>query len=119
MELLRKSLKAYGFCLLLFILLTFLLAALIRFTGFPQDWSFGGLIAAMAAACLILGILEGKTVGKKGIFIGLLAAALFMLIILLAGGSVFSSSFTPDSLQIFHLIPLAAGMIGGIVGANY
>lgn len=118
MEIIRKSLKAYIIALGLFLLLTFALAALLNFTAFREGWTFIGLVFCLAAATLLLGILEGKIVGKKGLFVGLAAAALFLLLILFAAGGVFVGSFGIRSFHGSYVIPLLSGGAGGILGAN-
>lgn len=118
MSVFRKTFKAYVFCVVLFILLSFVLAALICFTGFSQKWAFGGLIADLSISCFFLGCMEGRIFGKKGLLVGLLSSVLLVLLILCSSGAVFGTVFTPHSLQVFHLIPLAAGTVGGVIGAN-
>ncbi len=118
MEIVRKSLKAYIIALGLFLLSTLVLAALLNFTAFRESWTFAGLVSCLAASALLLGILEGKIVGKKGLFVGLGAAALFLLLILFAAGSVFAGSFGIRSFHASYVIPLLLGGAGGILGSN-
>ena len=60
MEKLRKSLKAYVMALVLFVALTFALAALVNFTGFRESWTFGALMVILSVSTLVLGMLEGR-----------------------------------------------------------
>ncbi len=60
MEKLRKSLKAYVIALVLFVALTFALAALVNFTGFRETWTFGALLVIMSVSSLVLGMMEGR-----------------------------------------------------------
>lgn len=118
MEIIRRTLKAYIISVSLFIALSFLLAVMINFTGFRENWTFAGLVCILSAASLVIGIMEGNIIGKKGLLVGAAAAALLVLIILLAVGGVFAGAFGMDSFSIFYAIPVLAGAAGGIVGAN-
>lgn len=118
MEILKKSLKAYAIALGLFLVLSFVLAALLNFTGFKESWTFGGLIVALTAAALLLGILEAKVIGKKGLFVGLASALLFLLMILFSAGGIFMDSFGLQSFKALYIVPILAGGGGGILGAN-
>ncbi|MDO4546435.1 MAG: TIGR04086 family membrane protein [Bacillota bacterium] len=118
MEILRKTLKAYILAILLFILLTLLLAAIINFTGFKEEWAFAGLMVILSVVTLLLGFLEGRIMERKGLLAGLGAAVIFLLLILFAVGSIFSRSFGVESFSVFYLIPLVTGMVGGIFGTN-
>ena len=118
MEIIIRSLKAYIFVTCLFTALTFLLAALISFTGFKESWSFAGLVCILSVSSFVIGFMEGHITGKRGLFTGIAAAAVFMAMILLAVGGVFAGAFGIDSFSVFYLIPILAGAAGGIAGAN-
>ena len=118
MEIIRRSLKAYIFVSCLFTALTFLLAALISFTGFKESWSFAGLVCILSVSSFVIGFMEGHITGKRGLFTGIAAAAVFMAMILLAVGGVFAGAFGIDSFSVFYLIPILAGAAGGRAGAN-
>ncbi|MGN0703932.1 MAG: TIGR04086 family membrane protein [Lentihominibacter sp.] len=118
MEILRKSLKAYVCALLLFLMLTLILAAVIRFTAFPEEWSYPGLIAALSAASMFLGMIEGRITGRRGLITGIISSVLFIFIIVAATGSAFAESFGPDSFDLLYLIPVLTGTIGAIAGTN-
>ena len=64
MEKLRKSLQAYVIALVLFVALTFALAALVNFTGFRETWTFGSLLVIMSISSLVLGMMGGKDLSK-------------------------------------------------------
>lgn len=118
MEIIRRTLKAYIISICLFLALTFLLAAIINFTGFRENWTFAGLITIMSIVSLITGAMEGNIIGKKGLFVGMAAAALLIVIILLAVGGVFAGVFGLESFSPFYIVPVIAGAIGGVLGAN-
>ncbi|MFQ8602849.1 MAG: TIGR04086 family membrane protein [Anaerovoracaceae bacterium] len=118
MEVLRKSLKAYLIAVALFTLLTFILAAIISFTGFRENWAFGGLIVSLTLACMVIGFLEGKIVGKRGLITGVISSLILLVIILISVRGAFSDSFNMSGLSLFYLIPLAGGAVGGIIGVS-
>lgn len=118
MEILRKSLKAYGCAVVLFLVLTLLLAALIKFTAYPEKWSHSGLIAALSFSTLFLGFLEGKITGKRGLITGVVSSVLFILLIMAASGCAFAESFEKDSFDILYIIPVITGAAGAIGGTN-
>ena len=49
---------------------------------------------------------------------GAAAAAVFVLVIILAAGGIFAGSFGMESFSVVYLIPVAAGAVGGVFGAN-
>lgn len=118
MDTIKKSVRAYVLALILFALMSFLLAAIICFTGFPEDMSFAGMIIVLSAVSAFIGAGEGKIVGKRGIIVGFIAAAVFVFLILLAAGCVFAGGLEKASLSTFYLIPPAAGAVGGALGVN-
>lgn len=118
MEILRKSLKAYLISVALFTVLTFILAAIISFTGFRESWAFGGLVVSLTMAAMVTGFLEGRIIGKRGLVTGIVSSGLFLLIILVSAGGVFSDSFNMSGLNAFYLIPVAGGALGGIMGVS-
>lgn len=118
MEIIRRTLKAYIISIVLFLGLTFLLAAIIYFTGYKESWSFAGLIVILSIASLVIGIMEGNIIGKKGLIVGLAAAAIFVMIILLAVGGVFAGTFGMENFSAFYIIPVLVGAAGGVLGAN-
>lgn len=118
MEILRRTLKVYVLALCAFAALSLILAAVIRFTGFPETWTFAGLVAALSLVSLLTGAMEGGIIGKRGMIVGAAAAAILVLIILLLVGGVFAGSFGMDSFSVFYIIPVVFGSLGGAFGVN-
>ena len=116
MEILRRTLKAYMLTLCIFVILTF--AAIINFTGFRESWTFAALLVALSVSCTFIGVMEGNIVGKKGLLVGAASSAVLILIILLAVGGVFAGVFGMHSFNIFYIIPVIIGAVGGVFGAN-
>lgn len=118
MGFIRRSLKAYIVAICLFVLLTLVLAALLRFTSFDEDWTQAGLAAALSVVTLLLGILEGNIAGKRGLLVGIVSAAVFLIIVFLAVGGIFTGSAEGLGLRASYLIPLISGAVGGVLGTN-
>lgn len=118
MEKLRKSLKAYAMALGLFLALTFVLAALVNFTGFRESWTFGALLVILSISTLALGMLEGRIFQKRGLLTGGAGAILFTALILLSVQGIFAMPFSFGKTGWMYLIPVAAGAFGGICGVN-
>lgn len=118
MDIIKKSLKAYILCISLFLILTFVLTCIICFTPFKEEWSFKSLIAVLTAVTFVLGVLEGKIIGKKGFITGTVASFVFLIIILFSVSEAFSEGFDIADYGIFYVIPLISGTVGGIFGAN-
>lgn len=83
MEIIRKSLKVYVITFVLFIVLTLILAALICFTGFKESWGYGGMMAVIGISAITYGIFDAKVVGRRALFVFLISAMMFVLIIYL------------------------------------
>lgn len=118
MDIIRKSLKAYLIAVVLFLMLTFVLALIIKYTVFSESWAHIGLIVILAATTLFLGMIEGRLVGKRGLITGLVSSAVFVLIILISVGSVFAGNFSLESFDILYVIPLISGIVGAVIGTN-
>jgi len=114
----RRSLKAYIMAICIFVVLTLILAALICFTSFDEDWSVIGLSASMAVAALLLGVMEGSIVGRRGLLVGIVSAAVLVMIIWLAIRGIFAGTSEGINIHTMYLVPLLTGAVGGIVGAN-
>ena len=115
MEKLRKSLKAYVIALVLFVALTFALAALVNFTGFRETWTFGALLVIMSISSLVLGMMEGRIFQKRGLLAGGAAAVFFLAIILVSVQGLFAEEFSLGKTGWLYLIPVAAGSAVSII----
>ena len=94
--------------LVLFVALTFALAALVNFTGFRETWTFGSLLVIMSISSLVLGMMEGSIFQKRGLLAGGAAAVFFL-----------AEEFSLGKTGWLYLIPVAAGSLGGICGVNH
>lgn len=118
MKFIRKSLKVFTAGIVLFTVLSLLLALMICYGGFKETWAFAGLIVALSVDSFFLGYMQGIAVGKRGMLTGMISSLIFVLIILFATGIMFSNSFGIKDISIYHFIPIAAGGLGGLVGVS-
>lgn len=116
MDILRKSLKAYIAAMIFFAAFTAILAAMVRFTPFREEWTFAGLIFSMTAASALLGYLESRVIGKRGLISGILAASIFVALILMTVGGIFSDMPEASKHMLVYLLPVAGGGAGGAAG---
>lgn len=119
MEKLRKSLKAYVIALVLFVALTFALAALVNFTGFREDldvWVTAGDHEYFKPCA---GNDGGKDLSKtrssgwrrSGCFLSCYHSCV-------GPGTLCRGVFSGETGWLY-LIPVAAGSLGGICGVNH
>lgn len=118
MEIIRRTLKAYMISICIFVIFTFLLAAVIYFTSFKESWAFAGLVIILSITSAIIGVMEANIFGKKGIFVGTAAAVVFLTLIFLVVAGIFAGTLTMDGFNIVYIIPILAGSVGGVFGAN-
>ena len=65
MEILRRTLKVYVLALCAFAALSLILAAVIRFTGFPETWTLRDWWPLCLLCRSWTGAMEGGIIGKK------------------------------------------------------
>lgn len=118
MVILRKSIKIQILGLLLFGLLTVIIALLLMMTPFKEAWSYPCAIAALCISCLLVGTLEGKVVSKRGLIIGVLASIVTLTLIFVLLNALFNGDFKVENSDIILTIPLIFGAVGGVVGTN-
>ncbi|MCQ4635916.1 TIGR04086 family membrane protein [Anaerovorax odorimutans] len=118
MDKITRICKGYLVSLIAFGLFTLLGALILKFTPFPESWSFFYLLAAMSLVCLFIGLYMGSFFQRAGLLTGLLFAAILLLLILLIVSACFTTFIKISMLTPVYLIPLAVGAVGGILGAN-
>lgn len=118
MDKLMRICKGGLISLLLFGLLTGVGAVILRFTPFPERWDFYWLVAAISIACFFTGFYTAGTFRKAGLLSGISVSAVLIFLILSAVCAAFSVMPAFGMLRPAHLIPIAAGALGGIFGAN-
>ncbi len=118
MERIRKTVKVFILAVLLFITLTLMLCTLITFTDFDEDWSYAGMVTALTLSTFVLGFLEAEVIGTRGLFVGITAAAVFMVVILVSISLIFGGDVGDLKQYTILSIPILAGGLGGVVGIN-
>lgn len=118
MEKIKKIFKGYCISLAGFGILSFGGALLLMFTPFPEKWSFMYLIILMTAVSMFTGFYMADCFQKAGVLTGLFFSAVLVFLILLLTALSFSRFLETSMLRPIYLIPLGAGMAGGILGAN-
>lgn len=115
---LKKSIKAQIIGVVSFGVLTLMIAILLMATPFKESWSYTALITALCISCFLVGVIEGNVVKKRGMIVGTLASVITLLLILTIINTAFDQSLAFENSDIFLLIPLFFGTVGGVVGAN-
>ena len=110
--------KGYFISLIAFVFFTLLGAAILKLTPFPESWSFFYLLAAMAVVSLFIGMYMSSFFQKAGLLTGIIFSAILVLFILLIVSACFSSFLSPSMFTPAYLLPIGAGALGGIMGAN-
>lgn len=81
MEIIRKSIKIAVISVAIFIILTLISAVLILVTELKETWGHEIIMICMILSAAFAGVLEAKVVGKKMLFVFLLSAILFAMIV--------------------------------------
>ncbi|NLD20305.1 MAG: hypothetical protein GX663_08720 [Clostridiales bacterium] len=89
MDILRRSIKVYCIGVGLFIISSFIIAALICFTGFKESWSLYGIYGALGYSSLLIVVLESKIVARRGLLLGLGLGLVFFFSILATARLIF------------------------------
>lgn len=118
MEHILRICKGYLISLATFGLFSFLGALLLLLTPFPENGSFFYLLAVMTAVSFFTGLYMASWFQKAGLFVGILFAAILIFLILLLTALSFSSFPALSMLRPIYVVPLGAGAVGGILGAN-
>lgn len=113
-----KNLKGFIYAFILFILLTLLVSAAVKFTPAPEGWSLYYMIGVLCVACLFLGAYSGNRIKRKGIVFGALYSIIFLLILSAFYMLAFSSGIEMGFGLIKYLIPVLFGSVGGMIGVN-
>ena len=118
MMVIKRTIKIQILGLIAFALLSVISALIFMFTPLKEAWYHAVIITAMILSCIFVGILEGNSVGRRGLLSGIAASILLIFLILVIVNLVFGGGFKPENNDIFLTIPLIAGGIGGVVGTN-
>lgn len=118
MGILKKSLKAYFIAIVVFLCLSFMLAAIIKWTPLSEDWGKAGIVAILSIGVMVSGYLEGILVGRRGILVGVITSVIYILIILFFTKIMLVGRMDIDVLKLQYVVPLVLGVIATIIGTN-
>lgn len=114
----KRAGKGLAAALILFFAFSFIGAVLLKFTAFPEKWGFFYVLGCLIVSSFIFAYYLSSCLQKAGILCGLFGGAGLLLIILFLISAYFGEKITPGTFSPFYLIPIAAGILGGIFGAN-
>lgn len=118
MSILRRVLKILALLIIAFIVLTVILAALIKFTPLGERWAYVGLLTIVTLLCMMTGYLTGNLFTSRGLFVGLISSVVTVELVTLCVQLVILGEITDVFPDIFYLISVLFGTVGGIVGVN-
>ena len=114
----NKSVKAFAVCIALFAMMTAACSLMMQ-TGVLPDKSAGlCMYVVLSLCCFAAGALAAGIFPFRGILSGISASAVFVVFIW-CGISLYTGEINPaNMINKINLIPVAAGMLGGITGSN-
>ena len=118
METVLKNLKGFFFAFILFILLTLIVSAAVKFTPAPEGWSLYYMIGVLCFTCLFLGLYTGNFIKKKGFVYGAFYSIIYLLILSAFYMLAFSTGIEIGPALVKYLIPVIFGSVGGMIGVN-
>ncbi len=118
METVWKNLKGFLYAFIVFILLTLLISAAVKFTPAPEGWSLYYMVGVLCISCLFLGLYIGNYIKKKGFVYGALYSIIFLLILSAFYMLAFSTGIEMGAGLVKYLIPILFGSVGGMIGVN-
>jgi putative membrane protein (TIGR04086 family) len=118
METVLKNLKGFFFAFILFIVLTLIVSATVKFTPAPEGWSLYYMIGVLCFTCLFLGLYTGNFIKKKGFVYGAIYSIIYLLALSAFYMLAFSSGIETGPALAKYLIPILFGSVGGMIGVN-
>lgn len=110
--------KAFMLTLICLALLLALIGLMIRYTPLPERWTPFYVLGALCLACLLIGVLMGNVLKKKGMFFGALFAVAFLLLILAVSVLITGTYSEAGILQVRFIPCVLFGSVGGMIGVN-
>ncbi|MEG2323270.1 MAG: TIGR04086 family membrane protein [Anaerovoracaceae bacterium] len=113
-----RIVKGYGMSMVLFGMLTLVMGAILKFTPLQESGSKIYLLLAFCFTCFFVGLYMSSFFQRAGLLVGLIFSAGFIILALIIVASCFQTTIGLSSFSFTYFIPVAAGGIGGIIGAN-
>lgn len=118
MKKIANIIKAYLLATTIFFSLMAITVFIIMFTNFKESWGCYAAIGIFSFSALVFGILVGRTIGRKGLIVGIASSvayiAMFSLVLLYS----FETNLLDVYKNILWLLPIICCSIGGIIGTN-
>ena len=115
---LKKSMKAYVTCLLIFMVFSVGLSAMISFGPLPETSMGISISLLFIFVCFLMGMMGSSIMKKRGLFFGMAYASIWVLTVALILFSLFGIGEPISLLQPEYGIGILFGGIGGIFGVN-
>ncbi|HEY8421463.1 MAG TPA: TIGR04086 family membrane protein [Thermoclostridium sp.] len=96
----------------------FILAAILTFTDFPEEYKTIAVLIATLSALFVAGFKSGAGNEKNGMVKGALTGLVYMLILYLASSIIFNDFMLNQRSIIMIITGILAGAAGGVVGIN-
>lgn len=114
----KKSVKALAVCIALFAAMTAACSLMMQTGVLPDEAAKLCMYVILSLCCFAAGAAAAVILPFRGILSGISAAAVFVVFIW-CGISLYTGEINPAGMiNKINLIPLAAGMLGGITGSN-
>lgn len=113
-----KSLKAFILAGCLFLILSAVFGALIRFSPLPERHIMYYGLLSLCVSCLFLGVYAGNLLKNRGFLFGAVYSAIFVFLITLLISAFSETEPGNGFFQLRYLACLLSGSIGGAFGVN-
>ncbi len=118
MDTLKKSVKALAVCIALFAAMTAACSLMMQTGVLPDETAGLCMYVVLSLCCFAAGAMAAGIFPLRGILSGLSASAV-LIVFVWCGISLYTGGINPvNMINRINLIPLAAGMLGGITGSN-
>lgn len=113
-----KLVKGYFIAFIIFLLATFFITGLIKFTSVSEAYSFYYLLAALSVATLFLGVFSGNLIGRNGLICAAGFSLIFVFLVVFGACCAYFEQISKDTFDLRYIIPVLIGAVGGIIGVN-
>ncbi|MCG8485554.1 MAG: TIGR04086 family membrane protein [Clostridia bacterium] len=100
------------------LILMFLLSLIMRFTPMTEKWIGYYSLGIVAFSCMFTGITAGYYKRKMGLLNGLIHSIVLLFVLFVIYYFAVENIAFKNMLHIRHLICLACGALGGMIGVN-
>lgn len=118
MEKLLRVCKSYAVSMLLFIVLTVVIALIFSFTDLPMKNSSIFVIVALTITSMVFGFFIGGTFQKRGLIVGTCGGCIYVMTLVFAITTALGSAFAGEMMSAVYIIPVILSGISGAAGTN-